>query len=223
MRRSERGRRGPGPAVGVLRPWSIIPRDGRAAVAVAETGVGVGRGPVGIGEGSDLGCGPVVRVRSHAETVRKYPGPTRPRAARLGSPQEVSMTTLRRYLSAGRELARDAGTWRPGRLTGESTYFVARDLHRRTAGRVECLGPRHRAGRARARAPPGGVGTRARLARQPFGAGQRRRHRCSAHPRRRRLARIRDFATTAPAVLQSVDGTPGAEAPWRTARTRRRP
>ena len=44
------------------------------------------------------------------------------------------MPGLRRSLEAARDVAVDAVTWRPGRPTRENTYRVARELHGRTSG-----------------------------------------------------------------------------------------
>lgn len=44
------------------------------------------------------------------------------------------MATMRRYLQVGRDVARDAVTWRPGRFTSEGTYLAVRRLHARTGG-----------------------------------------------------------------------------------------
>ncbi len=61
------------------------------------------------------------------------------------------MPTLRRYLSAGRDVARDAVTWRPGRQTSEDTYLAVRTLHRKTGG----VSSRAALAVVRARARPG--------------------------------------------------------------------
>ena len=44
------------------------------------------------------------------------------------------MLSMRRSLIAGRRVATDVVTWRPGRTTSEDTYLAARVLHRHTGG-----------------------------------------------------------------------------------------
>jgi hypothetical protein len=117
------------------------------------------------------------------------------------------MPTLRRLLEASRDVALDAAAWRPGRLTSENTYLVARTLHRRTGGAssravlaavraVHERGEHHAAGSL----PPSWHGVLAELDRDGVAC---------APPvlAPEAVVAIRAFATTAPAVLRSRTGT----------------
>jgi hypothetical protein len=105
----------------------------------------------------------------------------------------------------GRDAAVDALTWRPGRLTGENTHLAVRALHRRTAGRSS------RWGLSALRAV---YGSEAPIPRLDGAWAERLQtlHRdgvvvVPSFLDGSAIARIRDFATTAPAVLRSVDGS----------------
>lgn len=115
------------------------------------------------------------------------------------------MSALGRRLRIGRDAAVDLVTWRPGRLTGENTYLAARMLHGRTAGRssrwgLSTLRAVHRSAAPAPRLDEAWAGSLRTLNRDGVvvvpsvldGAA---------------IARIREFATTAPAVLRSVDGS----------------
>jgi hypothetical protein len=116
------------------------------------------------------------------------------------------MATLRRYLAAGRDVTIDAATWRPGRLTSESTYLAARRLHRATRGassRAALAAIRAvyepRAARTAPDLPDEWTAALADVRRNGFGTLPPVLPEAS-------LASIRDYSRAAPAMLRSITG-----------------
>lgn len=116
------------------------------------------------------------------------------------------MPTVRRYLEAARDVAVDAVTWTPGQPTRENTYRVARTLHGRTAGLSSRVGLRM-VTTLRERAPrltaadlqPSWAQALAELDADGIAI-------VPPALDADAVARIREFAATAPAVLRSVTG-----------------
>lgn len=113
------------------------------------------------------------------------------------------MPTVRRYLEVGRDVARDAVTWRPGRQTSEATYLAVRRMHARTSGlssraAFAVLSTLHDRGARDAAVPP---------AWEPALLGLRHDGVTLAPPALDpdAVARVMAFARTAPASLRSVE------------------
>lgn len=117
------------------------------------------------------------------------------------------MVNVPRRLRFGRDAATDFATWRPGRTTSEGTYFAARSLHRRTAGRssawaLKTLRARHG---LTASASLDDLPTEWRDALDRLDVDG-----ITTVPEvldAEAVERIRQFASTAPAVLRSTDGS----------------
>ena len=164
-----------------------------------------------IGQRVYLGCLPLLRFvhvrRIHIGTPSRHPKVHR--VARFPCGVSLTLTGVegipRKVQAAGRA-ATEAARWRPGQRTSEGTYQVARTLHRHTRGRSSRLGLRALRLLHERHDPPSSADLtpewRSALATlQTEGV--------SFAPSvlgAEAIARLTDFARSAPAVLRSIDG-----------------